>query len=120
MLPRLNGPDGQSADVLAMYEALKPLCSRIWMCPWTRWSCRAAATGAPGWTPAHCIELGRGNADEVGARAAAFSEDIDADHDPLRPAPWPPVESADLRHDNGYAIRMRGVSTQVAANATKK
>ena len=56
------------------------------------------------------IELGRGTAEEVLARvdrmtstlaqvASRYGRRVDA------------LESADLRHENGYALRLRGVST---------
>ena len=108
-LPMLSGPEGAGPEVLAMYRAIAPLFADLEM-PVEQlalsgrgsWSLRLEA-GAE-------IELGRGSSDEITPRVQRFlktltqvvtryGRGLDA------------VESADLRHENGYAIRLRGVST---------
>lgn len=116
-LPHLNGPEGQGTEVLAMYQALEPLFSHLELSVDTlelsgrgNWSARLE-TGA-------AIELGRGTVDEVTARALRFLKtltQITTRYGRTVAA----IESADLRHENGYAIRMRGVSTQAAATGKK-
>ena len=71
MLPRLNGPDGQGAEVLTMYQTLEPMFAQMDIPVDTlelsdrgNWSARLD-TGA-------MIELGRGSVDEVSARAMRF------------------------------------------------
>ena len=121
VLPRLNGPDGQSAEVLAMYEALEPMFAHMDLSMNTlelsgrgNWSAKLETDAR--------IELGRGTVDEVSARAQRFLKTL-TQITTRYGRPVSAIESADLRHENGYAIRMRGVSTQVAAtpaNGPKK
>jgi cell division protein FtsQ len=60
------------------------------------------------------IELGRGNTDEVVTRANRFLKTLTQVVSRYgRQANA--IESADLRHENGYAIRLRGVSTTEVA-----
>ena len=62
------------------------------------------------------IELGRGTDDEVLARAERFVRTL-----PQATAQYPqrPLLYADLRHRDGYALRLRGVTTTAAANDKK-
>lgn len=116
-LPSLSGPDGQSAEVLAMYRALQALFAdqdmaieQLVLSGRGSWSVRLEA-GAE-------IELGRGDAAEITARVNRFLKTLTQVVSRYgRQANS--IESADLRHENGYAIRLRGVST-VAAEAAKK
>jgi len=111
-LPLLSGPDGQSADVLAMYRALAPLFApldlaidQLALSGRGSWSVHLA-TGAR-------VELGRGGVDEVRARAQRFTATLTqvVNRYGRQSAA---IESADLRHENGYAIRLNGVSTSGA------
>lgn len=115
-LPHLSGPQGQSAQVLAMYQALQPKFEALELSIEEldltgRGSWRAKLdTGAE-------IELGRGSDDEVLARAERFLQtmtQVTSRYGRTVAA----VESADLRHQGGYAIRLRGVTT-VLPEATK-
>ena len=111
MLPRLNGPDGQAADVWAMYRQINGLFSEMDLTIEALELSKGGSwrvfldTGA-------VVELGRGNAAEVMARVTRFLETLTqvVSRYGRKPAA---VESADLRHDNGYAIRMQGVTTVV-------
>ncbi len=110
MLPRLNGPEGQSAEVLAMYRALQPLfeqmdipMEQLELSQGGSWQARLDTSGV--------IEFGRGGVDDVVPRTQRFLKtltQVTARYSRRANA----VESADLRHENGYAIRLRGVSTQ--------
>lgn len=116
-LPRLDGPQGESAAVLAMLRALQPMFEPLDLAPE-----RLVLTGRGGWhleldTGAE-IELGRGSQQEVVERVGRFVQtltQVTAKYARLPEA----VLSADLRHGDGYAIRLRGVST-TAADARKK
>ena len=117
MLPRLNGPEGQGAEVLAMYRAVAPLFDQMELSVDQfelsgRGSWRARLnTGA-------VIELGRGTVEEVVAKANRFLKtltQVTTRYGRQANA----LESADLRHENGYAIRLRGVST-LSADGPKK
>lgn len=108
-LPRLDGPQGQSAQALAMYRALQPLFERVDLSIEEldltgRGSWRAKLdTGAQ-------IELGRGTEEEVVARTQRFlgtMTQVTSRYGRTVTS----LESADLRHQEGYAIRLRGVST---------
>jgi cell division protein FtsQ len=116
-LPRLNGPDGQGAEVLDMYRNLAPLFAgmelpleQLELTGRGSWRARLG-TGAE-------LELGRGHPDEVTARVQRFLKTLtQVTTRYARPASA--VESVDLRHDNGYAIKLRGVTT-LAADGPKK
>ena len=109
-MPRLSGPDSQSQQVLTMYLALAPafkelalsLDSLVLM---DRGSWRAKlGQGA-------VIELGRGSVDDVMVRMQRLTKTVMQVTQRLG-RKVTAVESVDLRHDNGYALRLRGVSTQ--------
>jgi len=108
-LPRLAGPREQSALVLATYRALAPMFEPLeltidQLTLTSRGSWQALLdTGAT-------IELGRGTTEEITARAHRFVNTITqaAGRYGRRPEA---LVSADLRHADGYAIRLRGVST---------
>jgi cell division protein FtsQ len=116
-LPTLAGPEGQSADVLAMYHAITPRFDAMEM---TVEALQLSARGS--WTvrleAGAQIELGRGNTSEVLPRLDRFLKTLTQVVSRYgRQAAS--IESADLRHENGYAIRLRGVST-VQPEAAKK
>ena len=110
-LPRLNGPDGQAALVLLAYQTLAPLFAdmdlgldQFELTGRGSWIARLE-TGA-------VLQLGRGTIDEVVARTTRFLKtltQVTAKHGRKPEA----LESADLRHEDGYAIRLRGVTTTV-------
>lgn len=110
-LPRLAGPEGTAAQMLAVYgrvnNALAPLQLNIRQLALShRGSWRAELdTGA-------VLELGRGSDEQVVARSERFARTLDDVK-----TRWPqPLDYADLRHTDGYALRLRGVST--TANPT--
>ena len=117
MLPRLGGPEGQSVEVLNMYRSLKPLYDAMGLDLE-----QLELTGRGSWR-AHLdngadIEMGRGSIDEVAARVQRFEKtltQVTSRYGRQANA----VESADLRHENGYALKLRGVSTNVP-DAPKK
>ena len=63
------------------------------------------------------LELGRGTDDEVVARAERFVRTVSQ----VTGQYQRPLEYADLRHNDGYAVRLKGVTTQLpAAPAARK
>jgi cell division protein FtsQ len=56
------------------------------------------------------VELGRGSDDDVLARAARFVATVDQ----VTSRYQRPLQYADLRHHDGYAVRLKGVSTTSA------
>jgi cell division protein FtsQ len=117
-LPRLAGPEGQSAQVLAMYHAIKPLFE-----PLELTVDRLALTARGSWQleldTGAVIELGRGTPEEVSARTQRFVQTLTqvTSRHGRRPEA---LVSADLRHGDGYAVRLRGVGTTGADAAAKK
>ena len=116
-LPVLSGPEGQSAEVLAMYRAIGPLFAdmdlsieQMELSGRGSWSVHLDA-GAE-------IELGRGTVDDVKQRVDRFLKTLTQVVSRYGRAANA-IESADLRHENGYAIRLRGVSTTQAEVAQK-
>lgn len=110
-LPMFSGPDGSAANMLSMYHRLAstfaPLRSEIDSLTLSvRGSWRAVlASGAT-------VELGRGSEDEIIERTARFVATLDSVYARYRQA----LEYADLRHTDGYAVRLRGVTTGAAAS----
>jgi len=111
-LPRLGGPDGQSAQVLAMYRAIQPMFE-----PLDLGVQQLVLTGRGSWTltldTGAVIELGRGTQDEVQARSQRFVQTLTQVTNKYGRRPESLV-SADLRHADGYAVRLRGVGTTSA------
>jgi cell division protein FtsQ len=108
-LPRLNGPEGQSAQVLAMHQTLQPLFTpmdlaidQLELTPRGGWRAQLD-TGTE-------LELGSGSTPELLARAQRFLKTVT--QVTARYGRHPDqLASADLRHTDGYAIRLTGVST---------
>ncbi len=111
-LPTLAGPEGSAAAMLAMVRRLAPLLAHMDQQIETlelsdRGSWRAETrTGA-------VIELGRGDEEQIVVRATQFVHTVAEATDRWRA----PLEVADLRHSDGYAVRLRGISVSSAASA---
>ena len=116
-LPTLQGPDGSSGHALVMLGRLNPILALLeahidTLALSSRGSWRADLdTGAE-------IEFGRGTDDEVSERTQRFVGTVTQ----VTQRYQRPLEYADLRHRDGYALRLRGVSTsagtQTAATGT--
>jgi len=105
-LPVLRGPDGTAAAALAMQRRLAPelqalgsTVESLTLSSRGSWSVRLGS-GAR-------IELGRGDEAQVGERTRVFV----ATASTLVARYGRPIAAADLRHADGYALRLRGVST---------
>lgn len=115
VLPVLSGPQGTAAHMLTFLkkldEVIAPLDDVIE---------RLDLSGRGSWRmkleKGAQIELGRGSDEEVLQRLGVF----------VRTAPQVikqyqrPLESADLRHGDGYALRLRGVSTLLGPSGPAK
>lgn len=110
-LPRLQGPRGTSAEALQMHALLQPVFRPLGLEVE-----ELELTGRGGWRAKldsdAVVELGGGTPQEVVLRtqrftrtltqvAAQYGRRVDA------------LESADLRHAGGYALRIRGVTTVI-------
>ena len=117
-LPKLEGPEGSAAQMLSMVRRVQPALTRLDM-----EIERLHLSGRGSWRAdldsGASIELGRGTEDEIMARTERFVRTLAA-----ATAQWrAPLAYADLRHTDGYAVRLRGVSTTAAtppAAAAKK
>ena len=108
-LPRLAGPDGQAAQVLAMYRAVAPLFE-----PLELTAEQLQLTGRGSWQleldTGATVELGRGEVADVLPRVERFVQALTQVASRYGRKPEALV-SADLRYGDGFAIRLRGVGT---------
>ena len=108
-LPKLEGPEGSAAQMLAMVRRVQPALTKLDM------EIEGLhLSGRGSWRvdldSGASIELGRGSEDEIVARTERFVRTLAA-----ATAKWrAPLAYADLRHTDGYAVRLRGVSTTTA------
>ncbi len=114
-LPRLSGPTGDSEEVLTMQRALVPVFQRLdstleELALTDRGTWRATLDSGA------VLELGGGSLTDVVARTARFSRTIKQVLDTYKRQP-DDLESVDLRHADGYAVRIRGVTTVTAEAA---
>ena len=97
------------AQVLALYQAVKPLFEAMDL-----GIEELALTGRGSWQlvldNGASVELGRGAAPEVEARTKRFLQTLTQVTSKYGRTP-DALLSADLRHGDGYALRLRGVST---------
>jgi len=110
-LPLLKGPESQAKTVLEMYKFLKPMMAKMDMSldklelsqrgSWTA----QLASGAT-------LELGHGTQQEISDRLQLFFKTLTQVASRYGRTVTS-LLSADLRYDNGYALRLRGVSTVV-------
>lgn len=108
-LPRLSGPQGESAQVLAMYRLLAPLFEPLDLAV-TQLALSSRGSWQLALDAGTVVELGRGTRDEVAARTQRFVQTLTQVTSRYGRRPEALV-SADLRHGDGYAVRLRGVST---------
>jgi cell division protein FtsQ len=105
-LPRFAGPDGSAPQMLALHGRLQPVFARLELAIE-----RLHLSGRGSWRAeldsGAAVELGRGSEDELLARTERFVRTLTQATGRWRA----PLEYADLRHAEGYAVRLRGVST---------
>ena len=114
-LPTLHGPEGSSARMLTLIQRLQPAFApleahieRLEMSG--RGSLRAELDNGAD------IEIGRGSDDEIVERVQRFVATVGqviAQH-------RRPLVHADLRHNDGYAVRLKGISTTVLPTSGRK
>ncbi len=105
-LPELAGPQGRSAEVWALYQALQPVFARL------EFDLDRLEFGERGGWRARLhngaeIEIGRGTPEELLARVQRFIGTLPQLTERYAGA----LQSVDLRYPNGYALRVRGVTT---------
>ena len=114
-LPQLNGPPGQAALVLQAFEALAPVfeefdtvLQQLELTSQGSWHAQLDS-GAD-------IELGHGSVEEVRTRSQRFLATLAQ----VSSRYGRELESADLRYGNGYALKIRGVTTVDPGDKTDK
>ena len=108
-LPRLSGPQGSAADVLRMYYALEPAFEGM-KAPIDALTLRDGGSWLVQLVNGASIELGGGNEQDVLQRMQRFVRtlpQITQQYQRTAEA----LEYADLRYPDGYALRLRGVTT---------
>jgi cell division protein FtsQ len=109
-LPQFAGPDGSSAQVLAMYRRLQPMFAGLDVEVTT-----LKLSGRGSWKveldDGAVVELGRGTRDEVAERTTRFVRTLPQVLHKFNA----PLESADLRHAEGYAVKLKGLSVNADA-----
>ncbi|HJV64074.1 MAG TPA: cell division protein FtsQ/DivIB [Albitalea sp.] len=113
-LPTLSGPDGSSTHMLAMLNELRPVFERLDAHVET-----LSLSGRGSWrveldTGAE-VELGRGSDEEVLARTDRFVSTLTQ----VTSRYQRPLEYADLRHHDGYAVRLKGITTVIPKDTKK-
>lgn len=111
-LPTLAGPEGSAAAMLALYRRLAPVLGQLEqqielleLSDRGSWRVETHSGAA--------IELGRGSEAQLVARTQQFVQTLAE-----ATQKWhAPLQSADLRHSDGYAVRLRGISVSSAASA---
>jgi cell division protein FtsQ len=107
-LPVLAGPAHAAADMLQMWQALSPAAEKL-----GESIERLDLSGRGSWRATFgsgaVVELGRGAGPEVVERFGRFAHSITQVTAQYRS----PLLSADLRHADGYAVKLRGVTTQM-------
>lgn len=106
-LPLLAGPTGSEGAVLALWRRLDSLARRH-----QREVARLELSGRGSWRlqldGGVAVELGRGEPEAVAARFERFLPHASAVARRFNTQ----LQSADLRHDGGYALRLVGITTQ--------
>ena len=105
-LPVLAGPAHTAGAMLSMWRALSPAAEKL-----GESIERLELSGRGSWRATFgsggVVELGRGGEADVVARFGRFAHSITQVTATYRS----PLLSADLRHADGYAVRLRGVTT---------
>lgn len=112
-LPEFSGPDGSAAQMLSLYRRLDPLFAQYRMQP-----VALQLSGRGSWRleldTGATVQLGRGSEDELVARSDRFLRTLGQVTGHFQRD----LEHADLRHADGYAVRLRGITTTLAPAAT--
>lgn len=115
-LPRLHGPEGSAPQMLSMLRRLAPLLAPLNAGDLDELGLSARGSWRVTLDKGAVIELGRGAEDEVLARTQHFVQTM-----PRVLAQYQrPLESADLRHADGFAVRLKGVVTQATLPPGRK
>lgn len=114
-LPQLAGPSGSEAQVLRMWQRLSDLAR-----PHQQALSRLELSGRGSWRAqldgGASVEMGRGEPEQIAARFATFLPHALAVARRFQTQ----IQSADLRHPDGYALKLVGIGTKKTPEPTKK
>ena len=114
-LPVLAGPTHTAGTMLQMWRVLTPAAEKL-----GESIDRLELSGRGSWRVTFgggaVIELGRGSEADLVARFGQFASSITQVTAQYRS----PLLSADLRHADGYAVKLRGVTTQIAGKPANR
>jgi cell division protein FtsQ len=110
-LPRFNGPEGTAAAMLVLYRRLQPVLAGLKEGDVEELHLSGRGSWRAELENGAVIELGRGTDDEVITRSERFVRTLPE----VTGRYQRPLEYADLRHADGYAVRLKGVTTTVPA-----
>jgi cell division protein FtsQ len=114
-LPAFAGPSGSEAQVLQLWHSLAAMAARQQL-P----AERLELSGRGAWRltlqSGAVIELGRGEQAQVEARFARFLPHAQAVARRFNTQ----IQSADLRHPDGYALRLVGIATSLSPSKTPR
>ena len=110
-LPSLSGPEGSAAQMLAMQRRLSVLLAPLNAGDLILLTLSARGSWRADLDKGATIELGRGSDDEVIARTERFVRTMPRVGARFQHA----LASADLRHADGFALRLKGVTYAPAA-----
>ncbi len=115
-MPRLAGPEGSAKQMLALLRRLEPVLARLNAGDVESLALSGRGSWQVGLEGGAEIELGRGSDDEVIARTERFVRTVAQVTGRFQRA----LESADLRHPDGYAVRLRGVVTETPSAPARR
>ena len=108
-LPKLSGPDNQSSLVLQVFEMVRPEFKKMGL-DVREFNLSERGSWSAMLTNGGKVEIGRGDPQEIASRVNDFTQtlpQVSERYDRQVSA----LESADLRHDHGYALRLKGITT---------
>lgn len=106
-LPLLDGPAGSAPQMLAMARRLEPVLASLGAGELQRLSLSARGSWRVQLDKNVRLELGRGAEEELLARTTKFVDTMPS----VLATYQRPLQSADLRHLGGFAVRLRGITT---------
>ncbi|MDO8767936.1 MAG: cell division protein FtsQ/DivIB [Burkholderiaceae bacterium] len=114
--PQFIGPEGQSELMLSMYRHLIPILEPLSM-KLVKLELSMRGSWSVVLDGGAIIELGRGSVDMVSERVKRFSRTLGQVVSKFNRGAGA-LQYADLRHSDGYALRLNGVSTGGVSDAT--
>ncbi len=112
-MPTFSGPEGSAASMLSLYRRLRPLMAELGQ-PIESLQLSDRGTWRAELEGDTVIEMGRGSEEQLLARTRQFVQTVGEATERWRA----PLAVADLRHTDGYAVRLRGISVAPAGAAS--